>query len=41
MDDKEAFFKDWTTFYQEMSLIGVNTRPANFSVHNGFLPGQH
>lgn len=24
-----------------MSLIGVDTKPAKFDVHDGFLPGQH
>lgn len=41
MNDKQAFFNDWTNFIQEMSLIGVDPKPANFGVHDGFLPGQH
>ncbi|KAK9917153.1 hypothetical protein WJX75_001354 [Coccomyxa subellipsoidea] len=39
MNDKEAFFNDWTNFIQEMSLIGVDPKPAKFGVHDGFLPG--
>lgn len=41
VDNETAFFNDWVTFYQEMSLLGVDTAPAGFGVHDGFLPGQH
>lgn len=40
VDNQTAFFDDWVTQFQEMSLIGVDPAPAGFGVHDGFLPGQ-
>ena len=39
VDDVEAFYEDWTIFFQEMGLIGIDTRPAGFDRHDGFVPG--
>ncbi|CAL8464779.1 g4314 [Coccomyxa elongata] len=39
VENQTAFFNDWVTQFQEMGLIGVDTAPAGFGIHDGFLPG--
>ena len=35
----QSFFEDWTTFFQEMGMIGIDLSNSGYSVHDGFLPG--
>ncbi|CAL5220019.1 g1965 [Coccomyxa viridis] len=38
-NDDDAFFRDWVPQFQEMSLLGVDPKPAGFNITSGFLPG--